>query len=598
MAFRSVVGRAACVMAHPGKMALFPFVHWFERRYANRFRSPRLMFSIDLVLIGLILGLLSTGLIFWFGKPVDIGDKIHFSAEVAPRAVVTGAPSTLIIRYANQTGEELRGARLTVGFPAHFELQELSSDLATPIGHNTFDLGTIPVNAEGSIKIRGVMFGDVGGTQTFRSILTFTHGEKNEAGQKVDFQTFSPARSTLVLALELPKRLIAGQTVSGTVTYHNTGAFDFPEIGLEPIWPPGFTLHNSSVPVRQNLVKLPELPSGASGAWTFNGTLSPTEDAINFEIQPSFVFGETRYRQDILVYQQLAVPPPVHVSHTVPANLLPGETADIQIAYQNTGTTAVVNAQIGVETDGPFFAKRLYVVDARTEPTLRHIEPGASGTITVRVPVRSTIQQSEISEDLASLHITTRAYASYHLEDDGQLVVSRGKDVVSPIITPLVLAANARYATPSGDQIGRGPLPPIVGEETRYWIFWTVRGTVNPLERVRIEGELPGNVRFTGRQTVSQGQPALYDSATRTVSWSAERIEPTLPAGSRVVGIAFEVALIPTTDQANHTAALIVDSSISAVDAITKAPLNAAAPALTTEMPNDPLASGQGLVQP
>ncbi len=592
----SIVGRTACVVAHPGKMVLFPFVHWFEKRYAGRFRFPRLMFSADLFIIGLSLGLLATGLLFTFSHPVDFEDRIAFQATVAPHEVITGAPSTLIIHYTNGTGEELRHAKLLLGFPAHFLLQELSTDLANLTAHHTVDLGTVPVGAEGFVKIRGVMFGDVGGKQTFRSMLTFTHGIHDTLGQKIDFQTFSPLRSALTLRLEISSRLIAHQSISGTVTYKNTGGIDFPELALEPIWPKGFVWRESSIPLRNGLVPLPAIRAGASGTWSFRGVLGDAEEHARFEIRPSFSFDHERYHQETLVFERPVALPPLHLSHTLPQDAVrPGEVAEAMVAYENKGDIPLLNAVIGFETDSPLFADHVYVVDAKTDARLKRLEPGAQGTVIVRARLKPFIQQSDIPEN-GQVRIITHAFASYRMSDDGTPIISRGADVSSAPITPFTLNALGRYVAPSGDQIGRGPLPPIVGEETRYWIFWTLRNTISPIERVRIQGRLPVNVRFTGRQTVSQGNGMTYDTGTRMVVWGADRIEPTLPAHSRVVGVAFEVALRPEQNQIGHFAPLLIESDAAGVDMNTGAILTAGAKTITTDLPDDALALGLGKV--
>jgi hypothetical protein len=599
----SVIGRTVCVVAHPGKMAIFPFVRWFEKRYLGRYRFARLTFSFDLFLIGLVLGLALTGLVFFLWKPTDFSDKIYFDATVAPREVVSGAPSTLIIRYTNGTGEELRNAELSLGFPAHFELQEIAGEV--PISENTASLGTIPVGGSGSIRVRGVMFGDVGGKQTFRSLLTFTHGEKNIGEQKISFHTFSPARSTLALAALLPSRLVAFQQVEGTITYHNTGEIDFPEITIEPKWPTGFRLTKSSVPLRNGTWRLPGVTAGKSGTLTFEGILGDSGADVTFVFSPSFTFGETRYRQEDLAYTREIVPPPLKVSHSIDGETLrPGGTVTATIAYENVGAWPLKNVAIGFESDSPFFRSRQFTVDARREQALAEIAPGARGTVTVSAPLRSSILQSETTE-YENIKIRTYAIGTYRLPDpdtgslaDAPSVTSRGSEIAATLVSPFVLESFARYTAPSGDQLGRGPLPPVVGLETKYWVFWNIRGTTNRLENVKIEGDLGPGVRFTGRQTVSQNEGVTFDPGSGTLKWNAAAIEPTLSPESRIVGIAFEVGITPTADQVGKIPVLLTHVNATGTDAVTGAFVSASGANVTTNLPNDARAAGKAAVVP
>ncbi len=598
-----MVGRTVCIIAHPGKMAIFPFVRWFEKRYLGRYRFARLTFSFDLFLIGLALGLAVTGLVFFLYKPTDFSDKIYFEATVAPREVVSGASSTLIIRYTNGTGEELRNARLTLGFPAHFELQEIAGDV--PIIDQSADLGTIPVAGSGSIRVRGIMFGDVGGKQTFRSLLTFTRGEKNIGGQKISFHTFSPVRSTLALAALLPSRLVAFQQVEGTLTYHNTGEIDFPEITVEPKWPTGFRLTKSSAPLRNGAWELPAITAGKFGTLTFEGILGDSGKEVTFVFSPSFTFGETRYAQEDLVYAREIVPPPLKVSHSIDQETLrPGGSVTATIAYENVGAWPLKNVVIGFESDSPFFRSRQFTVDAKRIPALAEIAPGARGTVTVSAPLRSSILQSETTE-YENIKIRTHAIGTYRLPnpetgsfENMPVVTSRGAEIASTLISPFVLESFARYTAPSGDQLGRGPLPPVVGLETKYWVFWNIRGTTNRLENVKIEGDLGPNVRFTGRQTVSQNEGVTFDPGSGTLRWNAPAIEPTLSPESRIVGIAFEVGITPTVDQVGKIPVLLTRVNATGTDAVTGAFVSAAGAEVTTNLPNDARAAGKAVVEP
>ena len=191
--------KAVCLAAHPGRLAIFPLIRWFEKRYQGKYRFARLTFSFDLILVGIAIGLGIVALALAVYKPSTFADKIVFQADVAPHEVVSGAPSTLVIRYTNNTGEELRDAKLLLSFPAHFLLQDVKSESGLAHGRTT-DLGTIPADGVGSVKVRGVMFGDVGGDQTFVSTLTFVHGEKNVPDAKTDTHVFRPVRSTLDLS--------------------------------------------------------------------------------------------------------------------------------------------------------------------------------------------------------------------------------------------------------------------------------------------------------------------------------------------------------------------------------------------------------------
>ena len=588
----SILGRAVCLSVHPGKMLLLPFIKWFDKRYRG-LKFARVLFSFDLLLIGTLIGLGIAALFFGLTKPVAFEDKISFEATAAPREIVTGAPSTLVIRYTNGTNEELRNTKLELSYPDYFLLQELSVE-ETKVEDGTIELGNIPVGGTGSVRVRGVMFGDVGGEQSFTSTMTFLHGEeRDQPGKKVSVHTFSPSSSTLALTLTLPDRLVAFQEVEGTITYQNTGEIDFPMISIEPEWPSGFTFISSPVSLVDGAFVVPALEAGESGTMDFVGYLGEVGEEVAFIFHPSFTFDQSRYQQETLTHTSPVVPPQIRIGHSVDTSTIrPGSEAIFTVSYENVGEFEVTNLVLSIEGDSPFLTKDVY-----TSGPIGTLVSGASGEVQIRVPLRWSILQSETT-DWDGLDLTSRATASYTLGDGtSQRVSSKGTAISSPITTPIVFESFGRYATASGDQLGRGPLPPRVGLETKYWVFWHVSGTINELTNVQIEGTLGEGVVFTGRQSSSQNSGVEYDATTNTISWKTSSIEPSLSPTSKIVGVAFELGLTPDETMVGEVPILLYDIRISGTDARTGAFVSRSGATVTTNLPGDLMAHGRAVVE-
>lgn len=589
----SVLGRAVCLSVHPGKMILFPFIRWFDKHYKGRYKFARLLFSFDLLLLGVILGLATAAIFFSFSKPVAFEEKIYFDATVAPREIKTGAASTLVIRYTNDTDEELREARLELTYPDHFLLQEVSLG-DVPVEDTLIELGSIPVGGTGTVRVRGVMFGDVGGEQSFTSALTFVHGtEKNLAGKKTSVHTFSPSSSTLALLLTLPKQLVAYQEVEGTITYQNTGEIDFPVISIEPVWPEGFMFLSSPVSMRNGAFDVPAIVAGESGTLNFVGYLGEVGEEVTFVFYPSFTFDTSRYRQETLTHTAPVVPPQIRVEQSIDkASVRPGAEAIFRVNYENTGEFEVTDLVLSIEADSPFLSE-----DSYTTVPIGTVVSGESGTVEIRIPLRQNILQSETS-DWDGLDLSSRATASYNLGDGtGQRVRSKSATLNTPITTPIILESFGRYTAASGDQLGRGPLPPRVGSETKYWVFWHVDGTINEIQNTKIEGTLGANVVFTGRQSTSQDAGVEYDQKTGTISWQAQTLASTLSPTSKIIGVAFELAITPDESLVGEIPILLSDISLTAVDARTGALISGAGASVTTELPNDLMATNKASVE-
>ncbi len=594
----SILGRAVCLSVHPGKMLLLPFIRWFEKHYKGR-KFARTLFSFDLLLVGTLIGLGFAAIFFDLSKPIAFEDRVTFEATVAPREIVTGAPSTLVIRYQNTTEEELRHTKLLLTYPDHFLLQELSvgekngSYKTDRASASELDLGTIPVGGTGSIRVRGVMFGDVGGEQSFTSAMTFVHGVgKDLAGKKVSVHTFSPSSSTLALTLTLPERLVAFQEVAGTITYSNTGTIDFPGISIAPTWPQGFTFQSSPTSTVDGVFVVPAIAAGESGTLDFVGYLGDVGQEVTFIFHPSFTFDTSRYRQETLTHTAPVVPPQIRVEYSVDTSTVrPGSEAKYTVRYENVGELEVRELVLSIEADSPFLTKDSYASTA-----IPFVAPGESGEVLIKIPLRWSILQSETS-DWDGLDLSSRAVASYNLAgESGQRVSSKSSIVSAPITTPVMFESFGRYATDAGDQLGRGPLPPRVGIETKYWIFWHVGGTINELTDVRIEGTLGPGVQYTGRQSSSQNSGVQYDAATNTISWETSVINPSLSPTAKIVGVAFELGLTPDTNMVNTSPVLLYDVRITGTDSRTGAFVSRSGASVTTNLPSDLMANGKAVV--
>ena len=574
------------LLVHPGRLLLSPVYRHVEKRYTRREKFEIKFLLTDILLLLIALGIIGStiGWLIWHNQ---IENRIFFEAQVAPTEIVAGAPSTLIIRYTNGTGQELRNAYLNLTYPAHFQLQELASG-ETPVEGSTISLGNLAPDAVGSIKIRGIMFGDVGGEQTFETKMTFSYGDRNRSGEKNSHYVFSPVRSVLQLSLEVPERIIASQSFTGAIVYKNTGEFDLPEIIIKPEWPGNFHLISQS-PNSWNLLVL---KAGEEKKVEFTGTPEIGAETLAFAFSPAFVFGAEESKQETLKQNVSVVKPQIAVSHSVDASSVkPGSSLSTLIKYENTGDTDIYGVEIALSSTSPF-------VSTTKKISIGDLAAHTSGEKEISLPLRSSITQSE-TKIYEHLNIETTALATYKMEnsESSQTISISDSSIATPLTTPVTLRSLGRYASDQGDQLGRGPLPPLVGEETKYWIFWNVSGTTNEIKNLTISGQLPSNVTFTGRQTVSEGQAVSYNETTKTVSWQTTELSTTFAPNSKIVGIAFEVAITPTENQINTSPTLISNVSLSGTDGWTNAWLTASGALVTTNLPNDSMAAGLGKVE-
>jgi len=122
----------------------------------------------------------------------------------------------------------------------------------------------------------------------------------------------------------------------------------------------------------------------------------------------------------------------------------------------------------------------------------------------------------------------------------------------------LSVETRAYYNSPQGDQLGAGPLPPLVALPTNYWIFVEAKADGN-FNNFIYSARLPKGVEVTGNRSILSGTYS-YNKDTRQLIWRVPLIEANLSdyrAG-------FEVQLVPTANQVDKVLPLLTSAHYSA----------------------------------
>ncbi|KKW34701.1 MAG: hypothetical protein UY81_C0064G0006 [Candidatus Giovannonibacteria bacterium GW2011_GWA2_53_7] len=587
------------VASHSGRWIVAPLTRHYRNRYHERHIYPKAIFTLDLLLVGVLFGLAIALVTFFFFNRNAVAKHIDFSSNIAPLEISSGSPSTLVISWQNRSDEDLRDAKLILTYPDHFLLQDLVY-FNEHLENRELSLGTIQKDGMGSVKIRGVMFGDIEGTQTFSSKLTFRYGDHNRVGTKETQHVFKPTSSALTIDASIPETLISEQRVRGTLHLTNHGPVDFGRITITP-----------TDSVFDFSIASPRVARTQGGAWIVNGLSSGTSVDLEFQgrtpkeeveteaewsFSASFMFDETTYLQGKTTKTFHLIPSPLSLESLIDTPVLtPGDNLSISGTFRNRSDEPLTHLSFFVEGVSPFLAPRdgegsFYDVKRNRWQVVKApttLAPGEEGSFRLSIPIRSSISKSSVSQyETFSASINLGAEFDVSTVDASASI--RTNPVTLPISSPITLSSFGRYSTVSGDQIGRGPLPPVVGEETKYWVFWNITGTTNPLKNVEITANLPVPAHAGDKRSVSIGDVAQFDDGH--VSWIIDELTPTFAPGSKTVGIAFEIAITPRQEDIGKILTLLDNIHLTATDAFTGAIVQAYGARVTTSLPNDAMA--------
>ncbi|MGE5425968.1 MAG: hypothetical protein ACM3PZ_02755 [Bacillota bacterium] len=156
----------------------------------------------------------------------------------------------------------------------------------------------------------------------------------------------------------------------------------------------------------------------------------------------------------------------------------------------------------------------------------------------------------------------------------------------------LKVTANAYYHSPQGDQLGIGPVPPVVGIPTTYWLIIQAENEGNSLKDFALSFRLPSGVELSGEQSLMAGKFS-YDKGNRRVIWQINSLEA---SGGHYIAN-FGLTLTPRASQIGKEPLLAESFSYHALDSWTGGQLSGHLEDLDTSLPADRFNDGSGKVQ-
>lgn len=310
---------------------------------------------------------------------------------------------------------------------------------------------------------------------------------------------------------------------------------------------------------------------------------------------PKVILGELRHFKKIVqppVAETLT--PIVRANVIVSASIgtvqtvLPGDIIPLSITIRNDDFLALEDVIVAIPVpltivdEARLFAISRGVIQdgnllftPKEREDLASILPGVALTLTLALPIADA--PPSVDTDL-TLVFTPRVRGRIASE----VFEARGQTDAVAVGTKLSARAELRYYTEGGDQLGRGPLPPIAGKETKYGLLISAYNTTSRVAPLKISGTLSPKAVWTGKTSVSHGPGISFDSTSRQFHFDIPVLDP-----HDTVRIFIEVGLTPDAADIGTTPILIEEIRVDGRDAfIDRAVLKRLMP-LDITIPND-----------
>ncbi|KKQ80041.1 MAG: hypothetical protein UT02_C0017G0024 [Parcubacteria group bacterium GW2011_GWC2_38_7] len=542
-----------------------------KRRWQVRYKFNKKHLVVDSIIALGVLFLIGLNVFWAYGGFHYFFNRLDFTAQFSNEKVVSGLPSEIVVEYNNRNKFEIEEAVLSLTFPKYFKLESVDRENYDAL-NNILVLGDLAPGANGRIVVKGTIYGNIDEQQAvFGAINYFKTNKKGDRlwGQfrKNMILEYSIYESPIKLSAQIvSNEIVRGQTIYLPITVTNTSdSITYKKLVLT-------SDIDSEVKATEELqAEVTDLKPGESKEISFKINIDTVNPAKEIKFKLNWVDSQWDLVQALWSQKFEVVDQKFSFSQKIlnAKSVNPGDWVDIQLDYENAGTFTLENVTFGImfigdywdlsnikKADGNFYpASQTTLTWAEKElPKLALIQPGEKGSINISVKTKAYVSGS------SDFSLTTRTFN--HNVFKWRDVQIESEPLITKLNTNLAVQVYPMYYAPTGDQLGRGPLPPKVNEQTKYWVFAKLINDISAVENVTLSMELPFNVSWSDRSNVPVGNPLVYDPNTRTISWTVSK----LPVKPTNIGFAFEVGIIPSASQIGQNPVLIQNIKISGRD--------------------------------
>jgi len=268
-----------------------------------------------------------------------------------------------------------------------------------------------------------------------------------------------------------------------------------------------------------------------------------------------------------------------------------GNNLEWRIHYRNNGNVKIDNLDFSLDFDSAAFSLKIIKAEDSLNHnlsldgdkiSLKEISIGEEGDLPLQASWRT--EKKDFPRTLKG-KLITKAYAGG---------LSSFKELSWPainILSDLKLKASVYFHSPQGDQLGIGPVPPIIGVPTKYWLIIKALNQGNDLENLVFSAKLPRGVELGEEQSLLAGKSS-YNPDSRLLVWQLDSLAAT--GGDYIAN--FVLVLTPTIDQIGQNAPLLTKLQYRAKDLLTGVEISGSLSDLDSSLPDDPINHGQGKV--
>ncbi|MFH0814513.1 MAG: hypothetical protein V1902_00245 [Candidatus Falkowbacteria bacterium] len=582
------------------------------------------------ILLSIIVGLVifagaSVAGFFYFSKKLNAPEeKISISVEGPQKAKIKES-ITYKVTIKNAGKIESTENKINILKPAGFWITSTKPEKS----NHVWNLGSLAPFENKTLEITGYFVDDIEATETMKATLTFTPKNFSSTfSANAEFQT-TLEPFDLTLTSVAPLTVAAGEKARIIIGYslpiQQTTPLEKIKIKIIPTSELQLLTFSPKTEKNEPGWLIPIINPGGTGEVAFEFTTRNDLDVKSLAEEQKFVaqilagdndnnfFPIKDHEIKInLTSQELLVYLIVNGA-TTDKTISFGETLNCSLVYKNKSkkTYSNIEAKINIDTAplnlldwNKLVDKNLGSITSTTTgkqviwtkqqiPDFKELKPGADSMFSFSLPIKPrTDFKVGDNPALANGNIIIQPLLNVKDTTGNALFTINGNKITLTLNSDLTLSNKALFFFEDGTPIGSGPLPPKVGQATKYKIFWTIKNSLHDLTKISATTTLPVNVNFTNEVNKTAGE-ITFDAKTRQLTWSIND----LPATTNEVFASFFVELKPTIADVGKIVKLTENTTLFATDKKINSTISSTISTLTSNLDNDPYGKGTGVVQ-
>ncbi len=575
-------------------------------RLSQKKRSPMTAFLVKTIGVLFLLSVLAWGGFFLFTRGLFDNEETLVVTIETENPVRAGEETTLMIRYENIGDVPIAALELKLNLPKSFHL---NSSLPEPTEELQWNIGSLTPRSDGAVTVNGIFLSEVPSTQRVQALFTYKPANFSSDFQVIESKSVEIKESTIKMSMTGPEKALAGDPVEYTLNIEHTGKEPVFNLRAVPNFPPDFVIESAkpSLNAEEPYWEIPSLEPGKLMDITIKGSFTSTASGelpmvarIGFMDEENFFEqAKTEVQTDVLggaVSFHLILD-----GSDKDQTVQTGKTIRGSIDFKNPGTesvegvgftlTLLADKKLPIDWDRAEISngvrsRNIIRWDKTRMEALTKLTPGEEGIIDFTLPLVGTMSSDQSDAFTVALAMDVSRVGSLT-----STRIIEATPIRLSVNSNVSLSAEARYFAEDGTPLGSGDLPPHVGATTGYRILWDLSNSLHDLGNVEVSTILPQDVVWKDVSGKDIGT-LLYNPTTRQVRWQTSK----LPSDIKNAQAWFDISITPKKADVGKFIKLTNQTALEAIDLLTKAEVNSTLPVVTTELPNDDLASGKGVV--